>query len=135
MLIFRAMRRDTLRILVVDDKPAVLMTYKLILQQQGHDVVAATSCDEALCHIESSHTFDVLLCDYTLEDDRNGFHVIDEARRKDPRIRTVLMTGYSEDEVGDAAAERGVTVLFKPVNVADLLDVVSSVGAPKRAIA
>jgi DNA-binding NtrC family response regulator len=135
VIIFTSMRGNALRVLVVDDKPAVLMTYTLILQQQGHDVVGATSCQEALCHIESSHAFDVVLCDYTLEDDRNGFHVIDEARRRVPGIRTVLMTGYSEDEVGDAAAQRGVMVLFKPVNVADLLEVVSSASAPKRAIA
>ncbi len=127
--------REALRILVVDDKPAVLMTYKLILQQQGHEVVGVTSCQEALCEIEASRAFDLILCDYTLEDDRNGFHVIDEARRRAPAVRTVLMTGYSEDEVGDAAAERGVTVLFKPVNITDLLDVVSSAAVPKRAIA
>ncbi len=129
------MRGNALRILVVDDKPAVLMTYKLILQQQGHDVVGAASFEEALSHIESSHAFDMVLCDYTLDDDRNGFHLIDEARRKAPGIRTILMTGYSEDEVGDAAAARGVTVLFKPVNVAELLDVVSTPTLPKRAIA
>jgi CheY-like chemotaxis protein len=118
------MPESSLRILVVDDKPAVLLTYKLILQQQGYDVTAVTSCEGAISELADS-TFDLLLCDYTLEDDRNGFHVIDEARRKVPGIRSLLMTGYSEDEVGSEAAERGVTVLFKPVNVADLLNAVS----------
>jgi CheY-like chemotaxis protein len=127
------MRENSLRILVVDDKPAVLMTYKLILQQQGHDVVAVTSCEGALLELADA-AFDLLLCDYTLEDDRNGFHVIDEARRKVPGIRSLLMTGYSEDEVGVEAAERGVKVLFKPVNVTDLLNAVSD-GRVRRAIA
>jgi DNA-binding NtrC family response regulator len=127
------MRQNTLRILVVDDKPAVLMTYKLILQQQGHDVVGVTSCEGALTELADA-SFDLLLCDYTLEDDRNGFHVIDEARQKVPGIRSLLMTGYGEDEVGVHAAERGVKVLFKPVNVTDLLNAVSD-GHTQRAIA
>lgn len=129
------MQGKVLRILVVDDKPAVLMTYKLILQQQGHEVVGVTSCHEALSEITPSCEFDLILCDYTLEDDRTGFHVIDAARRKAPGIRSLLMTGYSEDEVGDEAAMRGVTVLFKPVNVTDLLNAVSGSLTSKRAIA
>jgi hypothetical protein len=34
-------------ILVVDDEPNVLVTYRLILQQQGYDVSAALSSKEA----------------------------------------------------------------------------------------
>jgi CheY-like chemotaxis protein len=117
------MQQNHLRILVVDDKPAVLLTYKLILQQQGHDVVAVTSCEGAISELAET-AFDLLLCDYTLEDDRNGFHVIDEARQRIPGIRSLLMTGYSEDEVGEEASERGVKVLFKPVNVTELLNAV-----------
>jgi DNA-binding NtrC family response regulator len=113
------------RILVVDDKPAVLMTYQLILKQQGYDVVGASSCESALAEL-SRRSFDLILCDYTLEDDRNGFHVIDEARKMSPGVRSLLMTGYSEEEVGDEARLRGVTVLCKPLNVHDLLKAVAA---------
>ena len=34
-------------ILVVDDEPNVLVTYRLILQQQGYEVSAAMSAEEA----------------------------------------------------------------------------------------
>jgi CheY-like chemotaxis protein len=127
----RLMQVNRFSILVVDDKPAVLATYKLILQQQGYDVTGANSCQAALAEL-ATQTFDILLCDYTLEDNRNGFHVIDEARRRTPGIRSLLMTGYSEDEVGEEAALRGVTVLCKPVNVSDLLHTLAS---SERAIA
>lgn len=128
------MQRSGLRILVVDDKPALLMTYKLILQQQGHEVVGATCFTEAVNELDSSR-FDLLLCDYTLEDDVTGFHVIDEAQKKVPGIRALLMTGYSEEEVGSEAAERGVRVLFKPVNVSELLSEVLGMPPIRRAIA
>ena len=134
MLCYETMQGSSLRILVVDDKPAVLMTYKLILQQQGHEVVAVSSCQDAITELDGC-CFDLLLCDYTLEDDRNGFHVIDEANRKAPGIRSVLMTGYSEDEVGSEAAERGVRVLFKPVNVTELLNEISAMAPRRQAIA
>lgn len=129
----RNMNGKAFSILVVDDKPAVLVTYKLILEQQGYEVVGANTSTEALTEIEARQ-FDLLLCDYTLEDDRSGFDVIDEARKKVPGIRTLLMTGYCEEEVGDEAARRGVTVLCKPVNVTELLDALAA-SAPQRAIA
>jgi len=130
----RLMQVNDFSILVVDDKPAVLVTYKIILQQQGYDVVGATSCDEAFEQLASRH-FDLLLCDYTLEEDRNGFHVIDEAHRRIPGIRSVLMTGYSEEEVSDDATRRGVTVLCKPVNVTELLNTLAATTSSRRAIA
>ena len=37
-----------LRVLVVDDESSVLTTYKLILEQQGYQVVAAATSKQAI---------------------------------------------------------------------------------------
>jgi DNA-binding NtrC family response regulator len=54
------------RILVVDDEPNVLVTYRLILQQRGYDVSAALSSEEARTAIVNDES-DLLLCDLSLE--------------------------------------------------------------------
>jgi DNA-binding NtrC family response regulator len=123
-----------LRILIVDDKPAILLTYRIILQQQGHEVTAAPCYSDALAHLDAC-SFDLLLCDLGLDGNRNGFDVIEHAREKAPGIRSVLLTGYAGEEVAEQAAGSGITVLFKPVNVQELLDTVHQSGVSERAIA
>ena len=53
------------RILVVDDEPNVLVTYRLILQQRGYDVSAAVSSEEARQAILNDR-IDLVLCDLSL---------------------------------------------------------------------
>ncbi len=71
------------RILVVDDEVHVLITYRLILEQQGYDVTACTTAGEAI-EIVERRSFDLVLCDYSLDEQHTGFEVILAARRRDP---------------------------------------------------
>ena len=111
-------------ILVVDDEPNVLVTYRLILQQQGYEVSAAISSEEAREAL-TKNPIDLLLCDFSLEKQENGFDVIDFARKKTPDMPTVLLTGYATQEANDHAAEMGIPVLFKPIDIKELLETIS----------
>lgn len=123
------------RILLVDDKPAVLLTYRIILQQQGYEVTAVDTFGSAIEELAGSE-FDLLLCDLGLGEARNGFDLIEHARDARPEIRSVLVTGYSGEEVASKAADMGIAILFKPVQVPDLLQVIRTQHAsPERAIA
>ncbi len=112
--------KDKLRILVVDDQHAVLLTYTLVLQQQGHEVSSATTCEGAVEHLQQA-SYDLLMCDFRLNGGRSGFEVIDVARQRNPGIASVLLTGYSSPEITQQAQQRGVTVLHKPMQVHELL--------------
>ena len=112
-------------ILVVDDEPNVLVTYRLILQQQGYEVSAALSSEEARNTL-ASHDIDLLLCDLSLEKQENGFDVIDFARKRNPHMPTVLLTGYATQEANDRAGELRIPVLFKPIDIKELLETISS---------
>ncbi len=118
------MQQTKSRILVVDDRATILQTYRIILQQQGHDVVGAGSYGEAVEHIDARE-FDLLLCDYGLGGDFSGFDVIDYAREKRPQIRSLLLTGFGAEQVAEEAEQRGVKVLFKPVGVRELLNTIT----------
>jgi DNA-binding NtrC family response regulator len=116
------MRRKN--ILVVDDEPNVLVTYRLILQQQGYEVSAALSAEEAR-KLLAEGPVDMLLCDLSLEKQESGFDVIEFAREIDPGMPTVLLTGYATQDANDRAEERGIPVLFKPIDIKELLQTIS----------
>ena len=112
-------------ILVVDDEPNVLLTYRLILQQQGYAVCAALSSEEARKAI-SEQEVDLLLCDLSLEKQESGFDVIAFARENNPEVPTVLLTGYATPEATDRAEQLGIPVLFKPIDIKELLETIAS---------
>lgn len=112
-------------ILVVDDEPNVLVTYRLILQQRGYNVSAAVSSEEAR-QVIADDSVDLLLCDLSLEKQENGFDVIDFARRKDPHVPVVLLTGYATLEATDRAKELCIPVLFKPIDINELLETIAA---------
>ena len=120
------------RILVVDDEPSVLITYSAILEQQGYAVTALKTAQEARAALDSG-SYDLLLCDLSLERNQSGFDVIDHARRNDGTLRAILLTGYATQEISNQAASKGVEVLFKPVRVEELLATVARLVRDKKA--
>jgi DNA-binding NtrC family response regulator len=111
-------------ILVVDDEPNVLVTYRLILQQQGYTVSAAISSEEARTCLQKGGV-DLLLCDLSLEKQQSGFDVIHFGRNIDPNLQTVLLTGYASVEANDRAEQENIPVLFKPIDIQQLLQVIA----------
>lgn len=123
------------RILLVDDKPAVLLTYRIILQQKGYEVTAVETFGRAVERLADAE-FDLLLCDLGLGEARNGFDLIEHARKTRPEIHPVLVTGYAGEDVSSKAADLGIEVLFKPVQVPELLQTLQKCKASQeRAIA
>ena len=113
------------RVLVVDDEAHVLLTYRLIREQQGYEVVACGTSVAAIKAIESQQ-FDIVLCDYSLEEQHTGFEVIAVARMRDSGVPAALLTGYATKETADEAAGRGITVMFKPIEIEEFLATTAS---------
>jgi len=114
------------RLLVVDDDASVLLTYQLLLQEQGYEVNAAISSKKAKEELRRSN-FDVVLCDLSLEQDRTGFEVFEFARQMYPAIPCVLLTGYANKEATDRAEVGGIEVLFKPIEIEEFLQTIRTV--------
>ena len=112
------------RILVVDDEPSVLVTYRMILERQGYKVSAALSSEEARRYLDEENV-EMLLCDLSLEKQQSGFDVIAYANRVNPGLPSVLLTGYATQEANDRADELGIPVLFKPIDIQQLLQTIS----------
>jgi DNA-binding NtrC family response regulator len=109
---------------VVDDEPNVLVTYRLILQQQGYAVSAAISSSEARNILQQGNV-DLLLCDLSLEKQQSGFDVIQFGRSLDASLQAVLLTGYASIEANERAEQENIPVLFKPIDIQQLLQVIT----------
>src|SRR5215469_18014641 len=103
-------------ILVVDDERAVLTTYGLILSKKGYDVETAISSAEAIAAL-NRRDFDLLLCDYSLEQEHTGFEVIEYGRKKKRDSQAALLTGYASKETADEARRNGIAILYKPIDI------------------
>lgn len=120
------MSKRKYKLLVVDDEPSVLFTYRLLLEREGYLVTAVVSWREAVRELAATR-FDMMLCDLSLEEQHSGFEVIDEARLRYAGIPCVLLTGYANVDAAQHAEQLNVPVLYKPIDVKEFLTTIASV--------
>jgi CheY-like chemotaxis protein len=117
----------TLRILAVDDEPRLSRMVALMLGQAGHRVATAASGEEALERLERE-PFDLVISDLGMGEGMTGWELADAVRRRWPRVRVALATGWGAQIDPDEARSRGVSgVLSKPFGGAALTELLSSV--------
>jgi DNA-binding NtrC family response regulator len=105
-------------VLVVDDDHDVLSATTLLLDLLGHDIIPASTIDEALAATRENHAaIDLVLSDYRLGDGINGMDVIRGVREVLNRhVDAALITGdTASGHLRDAAAS-GFTLLHKPLD-------------------
>jgi CheY-like chemotaxis protein len=119
--------RTGLRILIVDDEPAITRMVAMMLGPYGHQVVIATSGEEALaCLAEATAPFDLILSDLGLGAGMNGWKLLDHVRACAPDARFILSTGWgAQIDPADVRARGGEGLLAKPYRLSDLLAAVA----------
>jgi CheY-like chemotaxis protein len=110
------------RILVVDDDENALLGMSELLCEQGHDVTAAGTYDEAKTALAES-TFDLLVTDVHLRA-YNGLHIVMHTRVDHPEMAIILTTGYDEPALALEASRYNARFVQKPIRAADFLTVV-----------
>lgn len=105
---------------MVDDEASVLMTYRMILERQGYNVTACRTSRDAIAAIEKN-SFDLVLCDYSLEEQHTGFEVIAAARKRDGTVPAALLTGYATMDTADEASLQNIGIMFKPIEIEEFL--------------
>jgi PAS domain S-box-containing protein len=108
------------RVLAVDDDPRLAEMARRMLELEGHQVVVATSGEEALALL-TTQAFDVVLSDLSLGGGMTGWDLAAAVKARWPTIRFVLTTGWEAELDAEAARQRGVdAILAKPYTVSDL---------------
>jgi CheY-like chemotaxis protein len=106
------------RLLVVDDDPAQIKIWRLVLECSGHRIDSADNLDGAIAQLAAVGP-DILLMDLRLPDLKNGLALIRKASEQETRI--VVLSGWPQDL--EALPERKFVhrLLGKPVRPNTLL--------------
>jgi signal transduction histidine kinase len=105
------------KILLVDDRPANLLTLETILEDLGQDIIKATSGKEALRHLLKDD-FAVILLDVKMPE-MDGFETATLIRERDRSRHTpiVFLTAHKDEEHLFRGYYAGaVDFLYKPIN-------------------
>ncbi len=108
------------RVLLVDDEPALLKAYERMLRATGAEVYAASTGTEALQTLKQT-SYDVVVSDIHM-DDMNGITLLKSIRRQAADLPVILITGLPTVESAVEAVEYGaLRYLRKPVSRDDLV--------------
>jgi signal transduction histidine kinase len=109
-----------MKVLAVDDEPAVLESVSGMLSQMGHAVLAAAGASEAFQILSSSEAIDVVLLDLVMPG-IPARTMLERIRDLRPGIPIVLTSGYSEELMKEAPRfEVQAGFLRKPYRRAEL---------------
>jgi PAS domain S-box-containing protein len=108
-------------VLVVEDQPEVGALAQHLLEELGYRVLRAANGVEALAVIDSGERIDLLFSDVLMPGGMNGVVLAREARRRRPRLKVLLTTGFADTTLERAdVAGAEFESLPKPYRRADL---------------
>ncbi len=120
---------DPISVLVVDDEPGIALLCKRVLGRAGYFVTALTDPRDAEEWLKQNKT-DLLLVDIRMPE-VDGFEVITRARRLQPDLAVLVMTGFGTVETAIHALRQGVDgLILKPFEKSEEL-----IQATKQALA
>lgn len=112
------------RLLLVDDEPLILATFRHGLRTRGYDVTLAASGEEALVHAAAAR-FDLAILDIRMP----GMSGLELGRRLHERhdLPCLYLTALGDgDSVAHAVRNGALTYLVKPITVTQLIPAIEA---------
>ncbi len=116
------------RILLVEDDAQVRESTRMFLTDEGYVVLDVENAMEALnVFNKNKGGFSLVISDYILPG-KNGLQLIEELRRLNPHLKTILISGYmNRQENLEEIEQSGIRFLRKPFDVEEILCVIREV--------
>lgn len=117
------------RVLIVDDELPALRFVSSIIEHfsQAFKVVGTVSSGELALDFLQKQTVDLLVTDISMNG-MNGIELAQSARKMQPNIHIVIISGYGEFEYAQGAIQAGVDdYLLKPVSVTKMTAILQSI--------
>jgi DNA-binding NtrC family response regulator len=108
--------KASLCVLAVDDDSLVLANIVAMLEDLGHEVIAASSAFKALNAFDKNPGIDVVISDQVMPV-MTGLQLIEALTVRRPTLPVILASGYAEFPVG---VEASITRLAKPFTQQEL---------------
>ena len=103
------------KILIAEDDGFSRGAMEKILQSHNYETFSCALAEEAIARLKQE-SFNILITDLHMPG-MDGFELIRNARKIQPRLLTIMMTGFSTDEIKHRVKEEGVDAFFsKPVD-------------------
>ncbi|RJQ46917.1 MAG: sigma-54-dependent Fis family transcriptional regulator [Nitrospiraceae bacterium] len=111
------------KILVVDDEPGILHSFKKVLGRQDYSVTTASSGEEALEKVDREHP-SLVIMDVNMPG-MDGIETLKQLKSLEPLLTVVIMTAFSTSEKAITAMKFGAyDYITKPVDNDMLLSLV-----------
>jgi len=108
-----------MHLVLVDDEAAILDVLAAACTADGHTVTAFRSSQEALGYLQANST-DLLITDIVMPPP-DGFRLVSAARKLQPHMGAILVTGYTQRySLEDVLACGATDLLFKPFRLHEL---------------
>ena len=118
-------------ILVVEDDADVRWMAAMLLEEYGYRVRQAETGATAMAILEEGTEIGLLLTDVVLPGGMSGPKLADFARRQQPALKVLFMSGHARDEIAEADDfDPGIELLQKPFEPADLARSIATLIAP-----
>jgi PAS domain S-box-containing protein len=125
------------RILVVDDEELVREVAGEMLRTMGYEVAFASDGNEAITRYvqarQAAEPFDAVIMDLTMPGGMGGRETMERLRKIDADVKTIVSSGYSQDEVVANFRDFGfIGVVGKPYKPSELGMVLQQILAGSR---
>lgn len=91
------MGENICKILLVDDNKTNLELMKVILEEEGYNLVSCNSAMEALRKLKRD-SFDLVITDFLMPPGKNGIELTEEIKNKYPETEVIIITAYGDIE-------------------------------------
>ena len=117
-------RRYRGEVLFIDDDPAVLDSFRMLLEAEGFKVYTARDGEQALHCLKADAPPEIVISDYHLPH-QTGFEVVDRIRADAGKdIPAIIITGDVATPGRKTAIRHNCRVLHKPVHADDLIELI-----------
>jgi ATP-dependent Lon protease len=110
-------------ILIVEDEEIARKNLTHVISREGYDVITAKDGLEGT-QLINQHHFDIILTDLKM-DKIDGMGVLEAAKKKDPDIEVIMITGYATVTTAVSAMRNGsFHFITKPFKVEEIRSVI-----------
>ncbi|MFT3869793.1 MAG: ATP-binding protein [Nibricoccus sp.] len=133
-----SVRKKQVRILFMDDEPAVRRLGQTLLKRMGHAVTAVCDGAETLAEYErarqAGEPYDLVILDLTIPGGMGGREAMEKLLLIDPKVKAIVSSGYSNDLVLSNYQAHGFRgMVSKPYDPTDLSHAIDQVLKGDRA--
>lgn len=115
------------KILVLEDDAFCREAMERLLKNSGYETCCCSCAEEALVRLQEE-TFDVLITDFQMKG-MDGLELIDQARKIDPAMGVILVTGIPLEDLGQRLKKSKMNgFLSKPLDWQNLIFLLKSLG-------